>query len=275
MSYFKNFPLIKYRFGNEIEPVFIKDISVYVDLVDQLKDQVAYYANYTIVDGERPDTLAYKLYGDVSYYWTFFLLNPQLREQGWPLSVGDAYELSEKKYANYATQYDGGPVFASPGGWYKNGTDSNTVLAEILPVGSEVTVQGTSLNYAQAEVVRRNLDIGQIILKYLSGDESVMTDIRSITYIDTSGDIYSAAVSFGRFFNNVVEYNAPKYYKNSAGDRVDIDPYDIDTSTSSLTPVTYQEEFIDQNDAVKVIKVFKKDVIDNVVSEFNRQLKNG
>jgi len=274
MSYFKNFPLIKYRFGNEIEPVFIKDISVYVDLVDQLKDQVAYYANYTIVDGERPDTLAYKLYGDVSYYWTFFLLNPELREQGWPLSVGDAYDLSEKKYANYALQIDGAGSL-NPGGIIKNYLASDTVLAETYPVGANVVLIDSSVQIAQAEVVRRNLDIGQIVFKFLSGVESVMTNIEEITYID-GAVIYSSAPAYGtNFTNNVLEYNAPKYYKNSAGDRVDIDPYDIGTSTSSLTPVTYQEEFIEQNDAVKVIKVFKKDVIDNVVSEFNRQLKNG
>ena len=35
MAYFKNFPIIKYKFGNNEESVFFKDASIYVDLIDQ------------------------------------------------------------------------------------------------------------------------------------------------------------------------------------------------------------------------------------------------
>ena len=70
--FFKNFDIIDYRFGDNEPPVLFNNISQYVDMVDQLKDNVSFYNKYTIVAGERPDTLAYELYGNTDYYWTFY-----------------------------------------------------------------------------------------------------------------------------------------------------------------------------------------------------------
>ena len=36
--YFKNFPQVEYKFGNETDAALIQDLTVYVDIVDQLKD---------------------------------------------------------------------------------------------------------------------------------------------------------------------------------------------------------------------------------------------
>jgi len=272
MAYFKNFPLIKYKFGNNEESVFYKDASVYVDLIDQISDNISYYTNFTIVDGERPDTLSYKLYGTSDYYWTFFLLNEGLRESGWPLSQGKVYEFVEEVYPNYAIQLDGAGSL-NAGGIIKNYLASDTVLAQTFPAGANVLLTDISANIANAKIVSKNLDIGQIIFRFISGDETVMTNIDEITYSD-GVDIFSAGVSYGtNFFNNVVEYNSPAYYTNSSGVRTDIDPYDIATSTGPLIPVTYQEKLVDFNDELKIIKIIKQDAIYNIVNEFNRLVK--
>ena len=80
--FFKNFDIIDYRFGDNEPPVLFNNITQYVDMVDQLKDNVSFYNKYTIVAGERPDTLAYELYGNTDYYWTFYLMNDHIRESG-------------------------------------------------------------------------------------------------------------------------------------------------------------------------------------------------
>lgn len=86
MTFFTNFPVINYNFGDEILPSTMQNISVYVDLLDQVADDASFYESYTIQDGERPDTLSYKLYGTTEFYWMFYLLNEKLRRQGWPLT---------------------------------------------------------------------------------------------------------------------------------------------------------------------------------------------
>jgi hypothetical protein len=272
MAYFKNFPIIKYKFGNNEESVFYKDASVYVDLIDQVADNVSFYTSFNILDGERPDTLSYKLYGTSDYYWTFFLLNEKLRESGWPLSHRKVYEFVEEVYPNYAIQLDGAGSL-NTGGIVKNYLASDTVLAQTFPVGGNVLLNDNSANVANAKIVSKNLDIGQMILRFVSGDVTVMTNINEITYSD-GVNIFSAGASYGtNFFNNVVEYNSPAYYTNSLEARVDIDPYDIATSTGPLIPITYQEKLISYNDDLKIIKILKQDAISNIVSEFNRLVK--
>jgi hypothetical protein len=262
MTYFKNFPLIKYKFGNNEESVFYKDASIYVDLIDQIADNVSFYSNFTIVDGERPDTLSYKLYGTSDYYWTFFLLNEGLRESGWPLSVNKSYEFIEEAYSNYSVQLDGS---------YKvDGVITPMTLATLFPVGQSFNVDGSAV----ATVVKKNLDIGQVVFKYESGDESQLLNFTQLDYTNSDGEtlVFNAG-ALTNFYNNVVEYNSPAYYTDSLGARTDIDPYDIATSIAPLIPVTYQEKFLDFNDGLRVIKIFKQDAISNIVNEFNRLVK--
>ena len=97
-KYFKNFNIVGYKFGNETSSVLFDDLSQYVDIIDGLKDNVSFYEQYTVIAGERPDTLSYKLYGTTNYYWTFFLMNDHLRESGWPIPTYDLLDTAKTKY---------------------------------------------------------------------------------------------------------------------------------------------------------------------------------
>ena len=65
-TYFDKFEIIPYRFGNEARPAFFQNIGNYVDVLDQIKDEITFYTDYFVFDGERPDHVAYKVYGDVN-----------------------------------------------------------------------------------------------------------------------------------------------------------------------------------------------------------------
>ena len=53
--YFKNFPQIDYKFGENIEASKFQDLMAYIDIVDQVKDDISTYTWYNIQDGTRPD----------------------------------------------------------------------------------------------------------------------------------------------------------------------------------------------------------------------------
>ena len=55
MSYFRNFPVVGYNFGNEIDTTLFQNITAYVDLIDQESDNATQYEYYEIMDNERPD----------------------------------------------------------------------------------------------------------------------------------------------------------------------------------------------------------------------------
>ena len=96
--FFKNFGLTNYRFGDYESPVLFNNLTQYVDIIDQIKDQTSFYNKYTIVSGERPDTLSQELYGTTDYYWTFYLMNDQLRESGWPILDHELDAYAKKAY---------------------------------------------------------------------------------------------------------------------------------------------------------------------------------
>ena len=99
MSYLDNFPLVSYRFGNSEDAVAFQNLSVYADVIDQIKDNVTTYEDYTILENMRPDQVSFELYGVTNYYWTFYILNDKLREQGWPLSQADLVEQAKKDFS--------------------------------------------------------------------------------------------------------------------------------------------------------------------------------
>jgi hypothetical protein len=156
MAYFKNFPLIKYRFGDEVDPVIITRLSTYAGAIDELKNNVAVYQELEIADFERPDTLSFRLYGNSEYYWTFFMMNDELREGGWPMTQQRIYEYAEELYPNYAIQLDGfftdetntisGAVktvsLTTPGSGY---TDGATDVATTGGTGTGLTVNTSGI----------------------------------------------------------------------------------------------------------------------------------
>jgi hypothetical protein len=142
--FFTNYPQTLYKFGNETSYAAMQNISVYVDLIDQIKDNVNFYQYYYIQDGERADTVSYKLYNSVRYYWTLYLLNDNLRESGWPLSTQQILLKAQTDYPYMVLTT----------------RDINTLLTH-FQVGDSVVGQSSG---ATGTVIKRNLDLGQIVV---------------------------------------------------------------------------------------------------------------
>lgn len=158
MSYFLNFPLTYYSFGDNESPVLFQNLSAYIDLVDQLEDQVSFYEWETILDGDRPDILSHKLYNTPDYYWTFFLLNPKLRESGWPLSEQTINKVIRQNYPHWSV------------------TTANDFSKSNFYAGQYVqgTVSGTT-----GTIIETNLELGQLTIdtkgyKYKVSDDVLL-----------------------------------------------------------------------------------------------------
>jgi len=261
-TYFKNFPLVKYSFGDQEPLVYFQKISTSVDLIDVLKEQVSLYTKQTILDNERPDTFSYKLYGTSDYYWTFFLMNDKLRESGWPLPSEREYEVLYERYPNYTMTTD-------------------SFVATTFPEG---TIVKTSTGYF-ATVVRKKLDLGQIIIKpnglketYISEQNSYQivsaspleypnnfTGVTSISYSDGS------ITQIASVWLSQAEYNAAHHYENSNGEYVDVNPYSQDRSGKKL--ITIKDFFQAKNNDLKEIIVLKPEIVDSVAGEFKKLLR--
>ena len=102
MSFFRQFPKIQYDFQDNGIDTRIIDIFRFVKADDRYLDDLSTYAFYQIQNGDRPDIVSNLLYGTPDYYWTFFVINEQLKTglSGWPMST--------EQFDDYmTTEYDG------------------------------------------------------------------------------------------------------------------------------------------------------------------------
>ena len=71
---FQNFPKIQYTLESG-KVITIKDFFRKARIESASLDSIIEYQYYEILEGERPDIVASKLYGDSDLHWTFFLVN--------------------------------------------------------------------------------------------------------------------------------------------------------------------------------------------------------
>ena len=89
---------ISYPFS-ESDFVVAKNFFRRYKINDDIFSNVVYFKKYSIKDGERPETLAHKLYGNVFYDWVILLTNNMVNAQyDWPLNNYELYQTLESEY---------------------------------------------------------------------------------------------------------------------------------------------------------------------------------
>ena len=246
-KYFENFGIVNYRFGNNEDPVLFNQISQYVDLIDDVKNEVTLYNTYTIPSGERPDTLSYKLYGTTDYYWTFFLMNDHVRLSGWPINGYQILDVAKEKYP------------------YRMVTTNDDISTK-FPVGQTVTGQTSGTT---GTIIRKIPDMGQLVID-TNGEPNIENfgQTENITYTDTDGNIQTATL-----IKESEQYNAVHHYEDADGVWQDLPLYDFGNPNSSWTAITYRDRLESRNDELKEINVIKPESIQKVVFEFNKFMK--
>jgi len=258
MDFFKFFPRTLYVYGNEAEDIgtgdvqtqFVHDLSTYVEVIDQVRQNSAFHLKYYIQENERPDQVSYKLYGNTNFHWTFFMMNENLRSQGWPLSNIELEKRIHKDFPHL--------VF----------TTNTDLTNHFLP--GQIVVGSTS--NARARVLRRNLDLGQIIVEPLKN----LVNVNAKFTVNRSEFVTSKSVNAIQtqtaFFDITNEYESVRYYTNSSGRIVDIDPSQAQNLSATYIPVTQEEFYHKENDTLKEINVIKPELIGEVTAAYKQAL---
>ena len=75
MLYFSQFPKTQYNItGNNGDTKEITDIWRRVKVRSKIANNVAMLDTYDVEEGESPETVAYKVYGDADYFWVVCFL---------------------------------------------------------------------------------------------------------------------------------------------------------------------------------------------------------
>jgi hypothetical protein len=235
-NYFQYFPRSFYRFGDETRSDVFQNITIYADVIDQVKDNTTIYTDYYIQDNERPDQASFNIYGNTNFHWTFYLMNNKLREQGWPLSRSNVLRYAQKKYPNKTITTRTG--LTSLTGFFKTGD----------------TIEGRTSG-ATAKIDHRHLDLGQLVINVTSGT------FQAGELLQMSGT--SDTVSVHSVSD---EYLSAHHYEDASKVITDIDP--TVGPGALLNEVTYLDRAHSENDNLKQIRIIKPSLITDVVNSF-------
>lgn len=233
--FFKNRPELSYRFNPAYENRF-QDLSAYSDIIDDVKNNISFFEFYTLKEGERADQLSFRMYGTPDYYWTFYLMNDEIRYGGWPLTSSELKGVIANHYSDYVLT-PGGPMGTQwPIGREVRGafTDEvGTIVAKDFQHNT-ITVAGGDFG-------------GENGISYIEGGLQVNLPIIKVT---TKADsIYEYLDSNGSF----------------------VDPNQI-TDTTAVYAVTYREKIKQLNEDKKRIKIIKPSSINSVVTAYKRSI---
>lgn len=154
MSYFTKFPKTEYQIAGQNGPAIIPDIFRQIKVNDARYDSLTPYQYYEVGE-DRPDQLSYKLYGTTEYYWTFFIINNNLKEghNSWYMSDEAVNEYVSEKYKGHAITA------------YRTGNQSINFnsIAGRFSVGTVLT---GSVTGATATVTNRAPEVNQLWIEY-------------------------------------------------------------------------------------------------------------
>ena len=242
MLYFQDFGNLLYRFGDEKDTVVFQNISKYADVIDQVKDDISFLNYHTIQEGFRPDQLSIQLYNTPLYYWTFYLLNDDIRLQGWPLPNGELMTEIQKRYPNTVVT-------------------TREEIANKFKVGQTMT-GGTSGE--SGVILRRNLNLGHIVVE---GTKDFSSTGELFQSTNASGTIETmTSVSSSK------EHLAARHYIDSSGSIVDVDPFSAPGAL--LTERTNEETEINVNRSLRTIKVIKPSLMPTLVSSYKKSIRD-
>tara|TARA_Y200000002_G_C22678085_1_gene662907 strand:- start:1461 stop:1988 length:528 start_codon:yes stop_codon:yes gene_type:complete len=101
MAYFEMFPSVFYDMKGDGQYTLVKDLMSRVKLVASVKENILNFDYYDVKDGETPEMIAQKYYGDVNLHWTIFIVNDIIDYyEDWPMSVQKFEQFIFDKYEN-------------------------------------------------------------------------------------------------------------------------------------------------------------------------------
>ena len=95
------FPNIYYSAKGDGKFTIMKDLLARVKLIANVKDNILGFDYYDVKDGETPEMIAHKYYGDVNLHWTILVVNDVIDYyEDWPMSVQRFEQFVKDKYDN-------------------------------------------------------------------------------------------------------------------------------------------------------------------------------
>ena len=99
--YFDSFPVIPYDAKGNLEYKDVTNLLRRVGLRAKVRSNTLLYDTYDVKEGETPEIIAHKLYGDSELHWIVLLVNNVTdRYHQWPMNYSQFLQYINDKYVN-------------------------------------------------------------------------------------------------------------------------------------------------------------------------------
>ena len=99
--YFSKFPLMVYDIKGDKTYKLLPDILRRVKLRSSLSSSRFVFDKYNVKEGEKPEDIAFKYYGDAQYHWVVMMANNLTdRYYEWPMNDAQFEVYLDDKYTN-------------------------------------------------------------------------------------------------------------------------------------------------------------------------------
>lgn len=103
--YFKQLPYTQYQIGGVRK--LVTNILTRIAVSSEIRDNVFIYEEYTVRDGETPESVAFDFYGSTQYHWVIMVINDIVYPwNDWALSTTTLNKIAREKYGNDEEIYD-------------------------------------------------------------------------------------------------------------------------------------------------------------------------
>ena len=93
--YFENFPVITYKSKD------VTNLLRRIAIRSKVKTNTLFFDTYDVKEGETPEIIADKLYGDPQLHWIIMIVNNIVdRYHGWPMFGNQFLDYVNEKYSN-------------------------------------------------------------------------------------------------------------------------------------------------------------------------------
>lgn len=153
--YFSIFPTTQYPYYNKDEQRLtksVRDITKRVKFLEYVKRFKTNFYDYTIADGERPDTLSDRLYDSPTYHWVLYLINDILNPYySWPMTNEELNRHVSEKYS--------GSSFFVPDIWKnKSGSVLYSKKYQVIYKSlKDITISDIGSNFFEEDVDEKKL----------------------------------------------------------------------------------------------------------------------
>ena len=157
--FFYNFPKTYYKIDESNDLDTVTNITANFSILNSSINATQGYYDYTISEGDTPEMVAYKVYGDAEYHWLVMRVNGIMNlNTDWPLAYSQLMDSIEKTYGiayaqtNYKTHYKIEKKLLVKTGDYLEEyvTIDATTYASLTPISTFYTLpDGTSMRGTQ------------------------------------------------------------------------------------------------------------------------------